>query len=62
MATEKQIAANRRNALKSTGPRTPEGKARSRWNALKHGILAKAVVAPPYRVSVCGRENTELEY
>lgn len=62
MATEKQIAANRRNALKSTGPRTPEGKARSRWNALKHGILAKAVVAPPYSVSVCGKENTELEY
>ena len=44
--TEKQLAANRRNALKSTGPRTPEGKAVSRYNALKHGIFAKAVIPP----------------
>ena len=45
--TEKQLAANRRNARKSTGPRTPEGKASSRWNALKHGVLAKAVIPAP---------------
>lgn len=38
MATEKQIAANRRNATRSTGPRTPEGKERSRMNALRHGL------------------------
>jgi hypothetical protein len=38
MATEKQIAANRRNAARSTGPRTPKGKARSRMNALRHGL------------------------
>lgn len=44
--TEKQLAANRANALASTGPRTPEGKARSRWNALKHGALAQAVIPP----------------
>ena len=44
--TDKQLAANRRNARKSTGPRTPEGKAVSRYNALKHGILAKAVIPP----------------
>ena len=45
--TEKQLAANRRNARKSTGPRTPQGKAVSRWNALKHGVLAQAVIPLP---------------
>ena len=42
--TEKQLAANRANAQHSTGPRTPEGKAASRYNALTHGILARAVI------------------
>jgi hypothetical protein len=41
MPTQKQIAANRRNAQHSTGPRTPAGKAATRFNALKHGIHAK---------------------
>ena len=41
MATEKQIAANRKNAQRSTGPRTPEGKARSAMNALKHGLTSR---------------------
>ena len=40
MATPKQTAANRMNAQKSSGPRTPAGKAVSRFNALKHGIYA----------------------
>jgi hypothetical protein len=42
MATQKQIAANRRNALKATGPRTETGKAASRFNALRHGLRAKS--------------------
>ena len=39
-------AANRANAKLSTGPRTPEGKAASSRNALKHGIHANALIIP----------------
>ena len=39
-----KIGANRRNAQKSTGPRTARGKAAVRFNALKHGFLSKQVV------------------
>jgi hypothetical protein len=38
MTSEAKIAANRRNAARSTGPRTAAGKARSRRNALWHGL------------------------
>jgi hypothetical protein len=44
MATEAQIIANRRNAQKSTGPRTPEGKAAVSHNAVKHALLARQAV------------------
>ncbi len=44
MTTEAQIEANRANAQKSTGPRTPEGKEKAAQNALKHGLLAKQAV------------------
>ena len=40
----KQLAANRRNAKRSTGPKTPEGKARSSQNATKHGLLSQHAV------------------
>jgi hypothetical protein len=43
MTSQKQIEANRRNAQKSTGPKTEEGKAVSRLNARKHGIFASAL-------------------
>jgi hypothetical protein len=46
MATERQIAANRQNGKKSTGPRSPAGKAKVTRNALKHGLLAQAALLP----------------
>ncbi len=41
-ASPEQLAANRANAARSTGPRTPEGKLRSSQNARKHGFTASA--------------------
>jgi hypothetical protein len=46
MTSEKKADANRRNALKSTGPKTPEGKAAVRLNALKHGLLSQEILLP----------------
>jgi hypothetical protein len=46
MASIKQIEANRRNALKSTGPKTAAGKAAVRLNPLRHGLRARDVILP----------------
>jgi hypothetical protein len=46
MATPAQIHANRLNAQKSTGPRSAEGKAAVRFNALTHGADAQSPVIP----------------
>ena len=44
MATQKQIKANRKNAQKSTGPKTAEGKAAVSKNAVKHGLFTDALI------------------
>src|SRR5271165_764858 len=44
VATAAQIQANRRNAQRSTGPKTDEGKARVRRNAFKHGMTARTIM------------------
>src|SRR3954469_8342794 len=44
MTSFKQIEANRRNARRSTGPATQEGKLRSRRNAVRHGLTAETVI------------------
>jgi hypothetical protein len=44
MSSQAQIDANRRNAKKSTGPRTPEGRAAVRLNGVTHGLSAKTLV------------------
>lgn len=44
MTSPKQVEANRKNAMRSTGPKTEKGKQVSRMNALTHGLTAKHVV------------------
>ena len=46
MISEKQLRANQRNAQKSTGPRTMEGKNVSKMNAVKYGLTARQVLLP----------------
>ena len=46
MSSDLQIEANRKNAQRSTGPRTTDGRARVASNALKHGLTGKQVVLP----------------
>jgi|SRR6185312_413716 len=44
MASDRQIAANRLNSKKSTGPRTDQGKRSSRRNAIRHGLTAETII------------------
>lgn len=46
MISAKQREANRQNALRSTGPKTPEGKEAVRLNALRYGLRARSLLIP----------------
>ena len=61
MTTNAQIKANRKNAKKSTGPRTEEGKTRSAKNSLKHGLLARDTVMPGEDPADFDRQLSALE-
>jgi hypothetical protein len=50
MATARQIAANQANSLRSTGPRSPEGKSISRANSCKHGLSGRGIVLPRHEL------------
>ncbi|MFN7923383.1 MAG: hypothetical protein U0Q16_24995 [Bryobacteraceae bacterium] len=54
--SEAKIAANRRNATRSTGPRTASGKSRAATNSLKHGVFSRATVIP-----AIGEENSAYD-
>ena len=57
MATERQLAANRRNAQKSTGPRSSEGKRRASQNSRRHGFTAVSFRAgDPKQVELLARQ------
>src|ERR1019366_7056688 len=46
MTSLRQTESNRRNALRSTGPKTEAGKQRSSKNAVRHGLTAETVIEP----------------
>ena len=60
MATAKQIAANQKNALLSTGPVSPEGKAMVACNAIKHGIFTRELIIDKGDGREDGQEYSEL--
>jgi hypothetical protein len=46
MTSLRQIEASRRNSLRSTGPKTDNGKQRASQNAVRHGLTAETVITP----------------
>jgi hypothetical protein len=70
MTSEKQIAANRANAKRSTGPKTAAGKRSSSGNALRHGLSKPLPADPPTIDAIgaiacavaAGNENAAIEF
>jgi hypothetical protein len=60
LLSPQKLDANRRNALKSTGPKTPQGRAVSKMNALKHGILSTQVLVRGFNIKESDREFFDL--
>ena len=60
MTSDAKIEANRRNARKSTGPKTERGKERARLNSLRHGLTAKQLIAEDEDFEHFARFNAEL--
>jgi hypothetical protein len=57
MTGDKQAKANRRNALKSTGPKTPERKAVVRYNAKEIPVRLDGRISAPPRIVSPGRTS-----
>ncbi|MBC8392819.1 MAG: hypothetical protein H8E17_09690 [Deltaproteobacteria bacterium] len=60
MISEKQLAANRKNAQKSTGPKTPEGKAIASQNATTHGLRSSRVLIASENIAEYNTHRTAL--
>jgi hypothetical protein len=60
MTSDKQIAANQENSLKSTGPKTEAGKKRSSLNAVRHGLTGHVVVLPQEDLEAFDQLSTKL--
>ena len=58
--SEARIQANRTNSLRSSGPKTVEGKERSRRNGLKHGMTGRGVVVPEADAAEVERRDSAL--
>ena len=60
MGSERQVEANRGNALRSTGPKTPAGKRVVARNAVRHGLLSRELVLPDESPSMLNELRARL--
>jgi len=69
MTSERRLAANRKNAKRSTGPRTARGKLRVRSNAVQHGLATTALRHPAFAIdiqrmakAICAESKSRLQF